>query len=769
MSTNSPLTADEFLAVSSQFRLGELVTESSHPITANLSEVAAESIADALRLLFEVDRDVLRTYDAWSRSGQPELMARAVVDCINAGGNVFFTGCGATGRLSILLETIWRDFWQRHKALIADRFVSVMAGGDYALVKSVEGFEDFAGFGRKQIADAGVREGDVVFAITEGGETSFVIGTAWQALQSGARVFFVYNNPDDLLRRTVERSREVIDDPRIEKVNLTTGPMAITGSTRMQATTIQLCAMLTVLEMALRELVSSSGLSPEKVTSTFRAALAELCDNLRSPEVISELARLVYLEETAYRFGHKSTYFADRLAVDVLTDTTERSPTFSVPPFRKFDDQLAAESWAFLFVPEHCSEKAWRRILKREPHALAWSRDAIARLVDEKRADRQHEVMKGISRAELLRFRIGLDGMPFRPTNPGDCVVFVTSSDEAEQPFFQERFQDARHACAGTGHIAIGSKDIDDKFDADVRVELPMPNSNFLLDPMPRIGAKMLLNALSTCVMVRLGRVTGNYMTHVVPSNLRLIDRATRYVRHLAGIDYEHACRLVFGVMDYLEQRRARGETVPPVVGLAVVMAREGANAAEAENMLSAQQPRCASPDEQVLMIKEDLSGLPVVDLPPGYWIRTFEPGDEPLWENLIAEAFGLGYDKLTFEQRLRLEAGYRPRRVLFMFKEDEPVATASAWFRPQYGPETGYLHMVAVREHERGQGLGYQISLAALHEMASEGRTSAVLKTELYRLPAIRTYLKLGFEPWIIEDSHRDRWQRIFSQLNAS
>ena len=99
----------------------------------------------------------------------------------------------------------------------------------------------------------------MVFAITEGGETSFVIGTAWQGLEAGARVVFVYNNPDEVLRAHVTRSREVIDEPRIRKVNLTTGPMAITGSTRMQATSIELLAMLTVLEMALRELLARAG------------------------------------------------------------------------------------------------------------------------------------------------------------------------------------------------------------------------------------------------------------------------------------------------------------------------------------------------------------------------------------------------------------------------------------------------------------------------------------------------------------------------------
>src|SRR6266566_2632827 len=119
-----------------------------------------------------------------------------------------------------------------------DRAFSVMAGGDFALIKAVEGFEDFAQFGRKQMADLGVSGKDIVFAITEGGETSFVIGTAWKGVEAGAKVYFVYNNPEEILCQHVQRSRDIIEDARIQKINLTTGPMAITGSTRMQATTI---------------------------------------------------------------------------------------------------------------------------------------------------------------------------------------------------------------------------------------------------------------------------------------------------------------------------------------------------------------------------------------------------------------------------------------------------------------------------------------------------------------------------------------------------
>src|SRR5882672_2932876 len=265
MSENSQKRSEEFLAISNQFKLGALTTESSHPITAELSQTARQSIAAALGQLFEVDGDVVNKYREFAGSSRARIIADTLLHALTNGGKLFFTGCGSTGRLSIQLVSIWRDFWQRQRARglkcspttdeLENRAFSVMAGGDFALIKAVEGFEDFTQFGKKQIGDLGVSARDVVFAITEGGETSFVIGTAWKGVEAGAKVYFVYNNPDEILCEHVQRSREVIQESRIEKINLTTGPMAITGSTRMQATTIQLCVLLTVLEMALRDLM----------------------------------------------------------------------------------------------------------------------------------------------------------------------------------------------------------------------------------------------------------------------------------------------------------------------------------------------------------------------------------------------------------------------------------------------------------------------------------------------------------------------------------
>ena len=614
MSASSQRRSEEFLKISGQFKLGALVTESSHPVTANLSEVAKQDIAAALKLLFDVDDDVIRKFREFAASGRAVEIKGTVLQSLKNGGRIFFTGCGSTGRLSILLDSVWRDFWRKEKTLtrsaatlshpmgegtdFENRTFSVMAGGDFALIKSVEGFEDFTAFGRKQIADLGVSAADVVFAITEGGETSFVIGTAWQGVEAGAKVYFVYNNPDEILCEHVERSREVIQDSRIEKINLMTGPMAITGSTRMQATSIQLCVMLTVLEMVARELLGKdSGPVPEE----FLAKLSELHATLQSPDVLAQLAKLVTLEESVYRAGHKINYLANDLGIDVLTDTTERSPTFCTPPFRKADDPTATASWAFLFLPQMETPFAWRHILRRPPRCVEWSETEIRALVGEEKFARTLETIRKISAAELMRFKIGWNDIGTRPLGGGDGAVAVMATYGkvemlASGGFFRLQLEAARRAGARTGFVFFGcgeGMELTKTFAAEAgsdcaSVLVPVPQTDLLLDGVKRVGVKLLLNALSTCTMVRLGRVMGNTMIYVVPSNLKLIDRATRYITRLTDLNYEQANRLLFEVIEYVEPRMKSDQAYPPVVGLAVLRAKENLSNEAAEKRLRA-------------------------------------------------------------------------------------------------------------------------------------------------------------------------------------
>ena len=119
----------------------------------------------------------------------------------------FFRGCGATGRLALALEFIWR---KTMNGPTKDKVVSFMAGGDCALIASIEKFEDFPDFGSRQLMDLGFNERDLLVAITEGGETPFVIGATEKAVKIARnQPYFIYCNPDHVLCRVAERSKKL--------------------------------------------------------------------------------------------------------------------------------------------------------------------------------------------------------------------------------------------------------------------------------------------------------------------------------------------------------------------------------------------------------------------------------------------------------------------------------------------------------------------------------------------------------------------------------
>ena len=145
--------AEQFVEKEQQFHLGFLPTEQSHPRTRGLDAAFAEDTARGVRMLQDVDRDVLAMARRVLASPEYGALVSALERTVRSGHRVVFSGCGATGRLSILLESLWRTACARLEGASswADRVESIMTGGDYALVKSVEFFEDYASFGRRQV------------------------------------------------------------------------------------------------------------------------------------------------------------------------------------------------------------------------------------------------------------------------------------------------------------------------------------------------------------------------------------------------------------------------------------------------------------------------------------------------------------------------------------------------------------------------------------------------------------------------------------------
>ncbi|MEM7681304.1 MAG: hypothetical protein AAF288_05040 [Planctomycetota bacterium] len=539
--------ADTFLAEAKLFQLGGLLTEQQHPKTLGLAEAAATDLGQAVAMIHAVDQDLPGVMaDAVARP-QAVKMGESILRSLRAGRKVFFTGCGATGRLSLLLESAWRNACAAEPAMAAyqDRVFGVMAGGDFALIKSVEGYEDYAVFGKRQIADLGVEAGDTVVAITEGGETTFVIGTAHQAVDVGAETFFVYNNPDDMLR-PVARSAAILDDDRVAKLNLTTGSMAVAGSTRMQATSIQLAVVGAILERSWALLAGGEA----EPMSAYVERFDHLVEQLADAPARSAMVDLAGREAALYRPGRdgRVLYRALGLLLDVMTDTTERSPTFSLPAFRRKGDTDAPLSWSFVKDPTRPTPDAWRAMMGRPVRGIDWTSQ------DYERMGAPEEVVAHppkLDRATIERFEIGHEP----EDGPFDLRVALTGAalgDAAAQPGADMVLCTAGSEPSGADPGAIVHR-------------LPGVGVDGALRWGERLQAKLVMNTLSTVSMAATGRLVSNWMVHVRCSNKKLIDRGIRLLRTQMDIDYETACRRLFDTIVELEQGPPSASAQSPV------------------------------------------------------------------------------------------------------------------------------------------------------------------------------------------------------------
>jgi N-acetylmuramic acid 6-phosphate etherase len=104
--------------------------------------------------------------------------------------------------------------------------------------------------------------------------------------------------------------------------------------------------------------------------------------------------------------------------------------------------------------------------------------------------------------------------------------------------------------------------------DEHIHVPCEVPASPLRL--WEHLAVTLILNTLSTATMVRLGRVIGNAMVWVSPSNKKLIDRGCRLIAQQTGCTYERACEVLHEAMEEIARRARSGEEVPSPVALAI-------------------------------------------------------------------------------------------------------------------------------------------------------------------------------------------------------
>jgi ribosomal protein S18 acetylase RimI-like enzyme len=93
-------------------------------------------------------------------------------------------------------------------------------------------------------------------------------------------------------------------------------------------------------------------------------------------------------------------------------------------------------------------------------------------------------------------------------------------------------------------------------------------------------------------------------------------------------------------------------------------------------------------------------------------------------------------------------------------------AATASARRLPGHYPEAGYVHYVGARVSDRGRRLGELVTRRVLVHFVAAGLDQAVLETDDFRLPAVRTYLRLGFVPEPRTPGDARRWSKVLRNL---
>ncbi|MBQ7650744.1 MAG: hypothetical protein IJS15_07275 [Victivallales bacterium] len=560
--SNYKTLAEQFIREETQFHLGFLPTEQSNPKSKSLEADFRESAEKGVRCLQSIDRDVLDMFRRILKSPEYSSLVEQGHETILNGGRIIFSGCGATGRLSILLESMWKKCCSENSdcSRFAASVESIMTGGDYALVRSVEFFEDYATFGRRQVQEANMGAKDMLVAITEGGETSSVLGTVSEALERGCKVFLMFNNPAKVLAEHLERSRAAIEDPRVCVLDLHCGPMALAGSTRMQATTSEQLVAGAALESIMHRILRR----PEV---DYAAAFSRLLDSLESASSVSAIADYMRFEANTYINKGKITYLADGFLLDIFTDTTERSPTFMLPPFRRCDDKSSPAPWAFVKNPLCTTSEAWLRGLHRAHRCLNWNKNDYTAMGA---GDKILQRPPALSSDDLMKFRIGGEDMDERFGGDHDAAVLVTFGTPSND--LTEAFKSISEKFA-SGKILSVNATLDDAFNVTAEC------ADGALELIRHIALKLVLNTISTGTMALLGRISGNWMSWVDCTNKKLIDRGTRLLVELGETDYRNACETLFKAMDALGKIGSDIEKPSPVqLALSWLKSREITN-----------------------------------------------------------------------------------------------------------------------------------------------------------------------------------------------
>ena len=146
------------------------------------------------------------------------------IESVEAGGRIVYMGAGTSGRLGVLDAVECPPTF----GVAPEVVVGLIAGGEKAFVKAVEGAEDSRQLGHDDLVNIGLEKRDIVIGIAASGRTPYVLGGLAYAQEVGCHTVAISCNPGSAIGQAAELAIEVVP-----------GPEVLTGSTRLKSGTCQ--------------------------------------------------------------------------------------------------------------------------------------------------------------------------------------------------------------------------------------------------------------------------------------------------------------------------------------------------------------------------------------------------------------------------------------------------------------------------------------------------------------------------------------------------
>ena len=201
----------------------------------NSVDIDLKSTSEIVQIFHEEDQQAIKAVEAES-----ETITHAIELCVaafRAGGRLFYVGAGTSGRLGVLDASECPPTFSTPPEMVQ----GIIAGGDAALRRSVEGEEDKPEKGALAVRERQLTARDVLVGIASSGRTPYVIGALEEAHTIGATtIFLCCVPPPEQLKGWVTHFITPI-----------VGPEIIAGSTRLKAGTATklVLNMLTTVSM----------------------------------------------------------------------------------------------------------------------------------------------------------------------------------------------------------------------------------------------------------------------------------------------------------------------------------------------------------------------------------------------------------------------------------------------------------------------------------------------------------------------------------------